>query len=106
MATIMTSTIAKRPPLPPPLPLPVLLGGGVPPDELPVEDFDGVGFGGVGVADAVLGDDAVLCAGEGELVAWADELGAAVPVDEGVAVVLAADEAALFAPAFPRRRER
>ncbi|MDN7132173.1 hypothetical protein JNO04_07380 [Halomonas sp. MC140] len=77
----------------------VLLGGGVPPVELPVGDFGGIGFDGAGLADAALGDDAVLGAG-------VDELGAEAPGDVGATVALAAGEAALLAPPLPRRRER
>lgn len=78
----------------------------MPPFELPVGDFGGVGFDGAGLAGDALGDDAVL--GEGELVAWDEELGAAAPADVGVGVVvaLAVDVAALLAPPLPRRRER
>ncbi|WP_237673379.1 hypothetical protein [Vreelandella profundi] len=78
----------------------------MPPVALPVGDFGGVGFDGAGLADAALGDDAVLGAGEGELVAGVDELGAEAPGDVGATVALAAGETALLAPPLPRRRER
>lgn len=85
----MTRTIAKPPPLPPPVHLPVGLGGGVPPAELPGAVFDDAGF-----------DGAVLCDGD-------DELDAGEPEDEGAEVAAPGEgEAVLLVLPFPRRRER